>query len=137
MIRVIRCVSCGHYCSEADLKTEVVDLENEHGVGGLFPDHHRESVGVCPECGSSSLEEEPDNGSKLQEAVKAGAGCKYNYKFIFTLSMIYLIFLKYMKVLKIPKGRLYSQNQISETYTCHSKCSYYNSCYHHPCSNCR
>jgi hypothetical protein len=42
-----------------------------------------------------------------------------------------------MTLSKILTGRSYSQNQIRETYTCYSNCRYYNSCYHHPCSNCK
>jgi len=50
----------------------------------------------------------PDNGSKLQEAVKAGTGYKYKEKFIFVLSMIYLIFLRYMKISKNLRKELNS-----------------------------
>jgi hypothetical protein len=45
----------------------------------------------------------PDNGNKPQEVEKAGAGYKYNEKFIFVMSMIYLIFLRYMKISKNPR----------------------------------
>ena len=72
MIRVIRCASCGHYCSEADLKTEVVDLEEEHGVGGLFPDHHQGKMLVCPECGSEDLSDEYFDESDIAELLNGG-----------------------------------------------------------------
>lgn len=58
MISVIHCLDCDRYFDEDDLETKVVDLEEEYGVGGLFPDHHHKKIEVCPECGSSSLEEE-------------------------------------------------------------------------------
>ena len=80
MIRVIRCANCGHYCTETDLQTKTVDLENEHGVGSLFPDHHREEVRVCPECGSSSLEEENFDERDLADLLNDFAEIKKHRK---------------------------------------------------------
>ena len=47
MIHVIHCLDCDRYFDEDDLETKTVDLEEEYGVGGLFPDHHRKKIAVC------------------------------------------------------------------------------------------
>ena len=49
------CESCGAIFNENDADTDYVDLEDEYGVGGLFPDHHTTLVLVCPECGCNEL----------------------------------------------------------------------------------
>ena len=50
MITVYHCLSCGKYLTASELADKEVDLDNENGVGGLFPDHHHRKVSACPDC---------------------------------------------------------------------------------------
>ena len=49
------CRDCEEYFNTPS--TEEFDQEYENGVGGLFADHHKMVVAVCPECGSSNFKE--------------------------------------------------------------------------------
>lgn len=64
---VYRCCSCGKCSAEDELVEKEIDLENEYGVGGFFPDHHYESIWVCPYCGDDDLEEVELTDEELAE----------------------------------------------------------------------
>lgn len=49
------CEHCGQYITEDETYLRRVDLEDEYGVGGMFPDHHYETWMYCVNCGESSL----------------------------------------------------------------------------------
>lgn len=49
------CGNCGHIFHEEEALLQEVDLENEYGVGSLFPDHHSGYEALCPECESEDL----------------------------------------------------------------------------------
>lgn len=56
-VHIITCQSCGASFTESALDYKWVDVEEEHGVGSLFHDHHQEMRSICPECGSEDLKE--------------------------------------------------------------------------------
>ena len=51
------CKECGHQFPMEHAEQRVVNLEEEYGVGGVFPDHHTGWIDCCPECDSEELDE--------------------------------------------------------------------------------
>lgn len=49
------CPDCHTYFNEPEERE--VDMEDYYGVGGMFGDHHRGYINVCPECGSEDFNE--------------------------------------------------------------------------------
>ena len=61
------CYECELYYDEPAQVDE--DIEQENGVGGLFPDHHHMKVNVCPFCGSADIDEDA-NDITLEQATE-------------------------------------------------------------------
>lgn len=51
------CQKCGERFQEDEADTRTIDLEFECGVGGDFLEHHTRTIYICPECGTSDIEE--------------------------------------------------------------------------------
>lgn len=56
-MNIFRCDDCGYFCEEEDLLEKTISLEDYNGVGSMFGDHHFETVGCCPHCGSIEIGE--------------------------------------------------------------------------------
>ena len=56
-MNIYHCDNCGLYFSEENIKIKKVNLEILYGVGNLFPDHHYEELGFCPNCESEDYYE--------------------------------------------------------------------------------
>ena len=72
IIHLMVCRKCGRYFPEGEAKEKEVDLENENGVGNLFPDHHKVTRFVCPACGSEDLGDEYFDESDVAELLNGG-----------------------------------------------------------------
>ena len=51
------CKHCGWYLTENETYLLDVDLEDEYGVGDMFPNHHYETCRYCADCDESNLTE--------------------------------------------------------------------------------
>lgn len=60
------CEHCGYYVTENETYLLEVDLENEYGVGCVFPNHHYETWRYCANCDESSLTEVPNKKIELK-----------------------------------------------------------------------
>lgn len=49
------CPDCHTYFNKPEERE--ADMEDYYGVGGMFLDHHRGFISVCPECGSEEFNE--------------------------------------------------------------------------------
>lgn len=49
------CPDCHTYFNKPEERE--ADMEDYYGVGGMFSDHHRGFINVCPECGSEDFNE--------------------------------------------------------------------------------
>lgn len=64
------CEHCGQYVTEENTYLRKVDLEDEYGVGSMFPDHHYETWMCCTNCGESSLNEIPNVKAELENLLE-------------------------------------------------------------------
>jgi len=51
------CNNCGAIFDINEAEVEEYDIEEDLGVGDMFPDHHTGHCFVCPECRSDEVEE--------------------------------------------------------------------------------
>ena len=72
IIHLLFCRKCGRYFPEGEAKEKEVDLENENGVGDLFPNHHKAKRLACPACGSEDLGDGYFDESDLAELLNGG-----------------------------------------------------------------
>lgn len=66
MLEIFECDDCGRFFHECDEKQ--ICYEDEYGVGDMFSTRTYDSVGCCPHCGGTDIEEIED-GEKLCEAL--------------------------------------------------------------------
>ena len=52
---IYKCDHCNNICKENELDSKEVDMENYYGVGSDFPDHHYQTMYICPVCGSEDI----------------------------------------------------------------------------------
>lgn len=71
MADMYRCEDCGCVFAESEAAQHEFDMEDDLGVGGLFPDHHYSTCYACPECDSEDvIEYEPEEEEEEEEEVE-------------------------------------------------------------------
>lgn len=82
METVWKCEKCGTYFKESDAGEAEVDLEDENGVGNLFPSytHHLARVMVCPSCGSEDIDEDICDEDDAVDALNGYVDALNGYK---------------------------------------------------------